>query len=108
MSFIYDDFKKYNELLKVSDPKKVVYNAIKYFNDPNIIIYLSTNSKKKYMILDDKGHQINFGDINAEDFTKHNNLIRRYNYLKRATNIKGNWRNNKYSPNLLSINLTWM
>lgn len=47
MSFIYDDFKKYNELLKVSDPKKVVYNAIKYFNDPNIIIYLSTNSKKK-------------------------------------------------------------
>ena len=38
---IYSDKDKYEELLKVSNPKKVIENAIKYFNNPNIEIYLS-------------------------------------------------------------------
>lgn len=29
------------------------------------------------------------------------------NYRKRAMNIKGNWKNNKYSPNNLAINILW-
>ena len=32
---------------------------------------------------------------------------RRNAYLKRATNIKGNWKDNKYSPNNLAINILW-
>jgi len=42
-----------------------------------------------------------------EDFTKHKNLKRRQNYLTRSTNIKGDWKKNKYSPNNLSIHILW-
>ena len=42
-----------------------------------------------------------------EDFTKHKNEERRQDYLSRATKIKGNWKNNKYSPNNLAINILW-
>jgi len=42
-----------------------------------------------------------------EDYTKHKDETRRLNYLLRASNIKGNWINNPYSPNFLSINLLW-
>jgi hypothetical protein len=51
---IYSNKDKYEELIKVSNPKKVIENAIKYFNDPNIEIYLSPSKNKKYMIYDDK------------------------------------------------------
>jgi hypothetical protein len=36
---IYSNKDKYEELIKVSNPKKVIENAIKYFNDPNIEFY---------------------------------------------------------------------
>ena len=42
-----------------------------------------------------------------EDWTFHKDNDRRNRYLARATKIKGNWRDNKYSPNNLSINLLW-
>jgi hypothetical protein len=42
-----------------------------------------------------------------EDFTKHKDDKRRENYLKRTTNIPGNWKDNKYSPNNLSRNILW-
>jgi len=42
-----------------------------------------------------------------EDFTKHKDEERRQQYLSRATNIKGNWKKNKYSPNNLAINILW-
>ena len=32
---------KLSQLLQVSDPKQVILNAQKYFNDPNIKVYLS-------------------------------------------------------------------
>ena len=48
-----------------------------------------------------------FGNINYEDFSYHKNNTRRENYLKRSGNIKGNWENNKYSPNQLSRNILW-
>ena len=50
---------------------------------------------------------IHFGNLNFEDYTRHGNINRRYRYLKRATNIKGNWKDNKYSPNNLAIHLLW-
>lgn len=42
-----------------------------------------------------------------EDYTKHNDPERRLRYLARATKIKGDWKNNPYSPNNLSIRLLW-
>ena len=107
MTFHYIDKNKYEELLKVSNPEKVVANAIKYFENPNIIVYLSSSKNYKYMIYDDNLKKVNFGHLLYSDFTKHNNLERREAYLRRATNLNGYWRNNKYSPNNLSINLLW-
>ena len=42
-----------------------------------------------------------------EDYTLHGDKKRRDRYLKRATNIKGKWQDNPYSPNNLSINILW-
>lgn len=42
------------------------------------------------------------GRISAREVDKH-----RRNYRKRATNIKGNWRNNPISPNNLAIRILW-
>ncbi len=107
-NFYYHDIDKYEELLKVSNPQKVVENAIKYLNNPDIKLYISTHKNKKYMLYDkEKIHKVHFGDINYSDFTKHNNLERREAYLRRASNLNGHRRDNKYSPNNRSINLLW-
>ena len=34
-------------------------------------------------------------------------LKHRINYLKRSSKIKGNWKNNLYSPNNLSRKIIW-
>jgi|LakMenE01Jun11ns_1017448.scaffolds.fasta_scaffold8072132_1 hypothetical protein len=99
---------KLEQLLKVSNPKEVIKNAQNYFNDPDIKVYLSKRKDKKYSIYDPNNKKlIHFGNINYEDYTKHKNLLRRENYIKRASNIKGNWKENPYSANSMSINLTW-
>lgn len=106
----YNDNNKYklNQLLEVSDPKKVIINARHYFNDPNIKVYLSPEKNKKYAIYDPNIDKlISFGNINFQDYTYHKNEIRRNNYLKRSANIKGNWKSNQYSPNNLARNLLW-
>lgn len=89
-----------------SNPDEVVKKARKYFGD-DIPIYLSTRKDKKYMVQDPNGKMVHFGQMGAEDFTKHQNETRRQSYLRRSTNIKGNWKDNPYSPNNLSINILW-
>ena len=59
------------------------------------------------MVEDPDGKLIHFGQLKYEDHTKHLNDIRRKNYLTRTSNIRGNWKSNKYSPNSLSRNLLW-
>jgi hypothetical protein len=99
---------KLNDLVKVSNPKKVVENAIAYFNDPNIKVYLSSHKYKKYAITDPITKKlINFGDIRYSDFTQTNDKTKQKSYLNRATKIKGDWKDNKYSANNLAINLLW-
>ena len=44
----------------------------------------------------------NKGLITKEEALKHRNA-----YLSRATKIKGNWRDNKNSPNNLAISIIW-
>jgi hypothetical protein len=79
-----------------------------YFKDPNIKVFLSPVKNKKYAVYDPIHKKlISFGNINYEDYSFHLDDRRRDNYLKRASNIRGNWRNNPYSPNNLAINLLW-
>lgn len=97
---------KEEEILKYSNPLIVLKKAKKYLgNDVNI--YLSSRKDKKYMVLNPDNKWIHFGQMNFEDFTFHKNKERRKLYLLRSSKIKGNWKDNKYSPNNLSINILW-
>jgi hypothetical protein len=96
---------KYRELLQYSDPIKVQQNLNKYL--PGTQLYISSRKNKKYMIQDTTGKFIHFGQLPYQDFTKHKDQYRRQRYLQRATHIRGNWKSNPYSPNLLSILLLW-
>ena len=82
---------KFSELLEVSDPKQGILNAKKYFNNPNVTIYLSPEKNKKYAVINPYTNKlVLFGQTGYEDYTKHHDEQRRINYLKRASNIKGN------------------
>jgi len=94
------------KICDVSDPELVLKQLKKYYGD-EVDLYLSTSKNKKYMVFDEDGKKVHFGSIIHEDHTKHKDKKRRLNYLKRASNIKGNWRQNPFSPNMLSIILLW-
>lgn len=96
-----------NKIYNVSNPIKAQIKAFEYLGE-NAILYLSNRKNKKYMIHDpNKNIMVHFGDINYFDYLKHNDLYRRNRYIKRASKIKGNWKDNKYSPNNLSLNILW-
>jgi hypothetical protein len=100
---------KLKELLKYSDPELAQKNAIKYLGK-DALLYLSSRKNKKYMIRDKNNNKwVHFGTLDPpyEDFTKHHNEARRQHFLKRTSSIRGNWRENPYSPNNLSRILLW-
>ena len=92
------------DLKKYSNFQKVNSLSMKKYNRP---VFASTRKQKKYMIRDDNNKMIHFGQLGYEDFTKHNDEKRRERYLKRTANIRGDWKENKFSPNNLSRNLLW-
>jgi hypothetical protein len=95
------------KLIKYSNLKIAQRNAHKYLGK-TAKLYPSKNKLKKYSIFDPIHKKwINFGQLGYEDFTKHRDKKRRQNYLSRSTKIKGNWKNNRYSPNNLSIHILW-
>lgn len=96
---------KTDEIWNYSNPIQVQKLAQKFLGDD--IIYKSVRPEKKYMVKDSNDKWVYFGQMGFEDFTKHKDLKRRQRYLNRATNIKGDWKDNPYSPNNLSINLLW-
>jgi hypothetical protein len=90
-----------------SNPK-IVYEKAKQYLGKDVIIRLSDKPSKKYMVLNPYTNKfVYFGQIGYEDFTKHQDQNRRQNYLRRTENMRGNWRNNKYSANNLSRNILW-
>jgi hypothetical protein len=98
---------KETDILKYSNPEKVFKKAKQYLGK-DVDIRLSNNPKKKYMVYNpQKNKWINFGQMGYEDHTRHLNPIRRHNYLTRTAFMKGNWENDKYSPNNLSRNILW-
>ena len=94
------------ELRKWSNPEEVRKKADEYLGK-DIPIYISNKKGKKYMVQNPDGKWIHFGQLGFQDYTKHQDEERRKRYLARATKIKGNWKNDKYSPNSLSISLLW-
>jgi hypothetical protein len=99
--------KKTDLLFKISNPIIVQKKAFEIYGK-DAIIYKSDKPQKKYKIMNKfTGKFVYFGDGKMEDHHFHQDEKRRVNYLKRATNIKGNWRNDPYSPNNLSISLLW-
>jgi hypothetical protein len=100
------DNPKYQELIKYSDPAKAQELAHQYLG-PKIELLISTKKDKKYMVHTPDNKVVHFGQMGMEDFTRHKDEDRKKKYLARATKIKGKWKDNKYSPNNLSINILW-
>jgi hypothetical protein len=96
--------KKFEQLKKVSNPEEVMRRGLESYNKP---IYMSSRKYKKYVIEDDNGKFKHFGDIRYEDATYHKNQDRIKKYWARMSKIKGNWFNDEYSPNMLSLRLLW-
>jgi hypothetical protein len=98
---------KHLKLLEVSNPEVVRLKLSKYLNQ-DVELLVSPLKNKKYRVYDSMNDRyVDFGDIRYEDFTKHKDEKRRKRYLNRATNIKGDWKTNKFSANNLSINALW-
>ena len=98
---------KYNQILTVSNPTIVYNNLQKYFGRPTEL-YVSNRKNKKYMILNPNNNKfVSWGDIRYEDLTRHLDPVRRDSYLRRATNIRGKWKDDTYSSNNLAIWTLW-
>lgn len=98
---------KIEEVMKWSNPEIAQKMAYKYLGK-DADIYFSLKKDKKYDIYDPVNEKwVSFGQIGYEDFTKHKNKERRNNYLRRASNMKGDWKDNPYSANNLSIHILW-
>jgi hypothetical protein len=98
---------KSDEIYKYSNPEQAQKMAYKYLGK-SAKLYLSDKPDKKYMILDPNTNKwVHFGAFGMEDFTRHQDSERRRRYLTRATKIRGNWKENPYSPNNLAINILW-
>jgi len=97
---------KLNQLLEVSNPRIAIENTKKYLG--NTRLNISTHKNKKYSIINPKTNKFtHFGQMGFEDYTFHNDNIRRENYLKRTANIRGSWKNDLYSANNLARVILW-
>ena len=86
------------DICKYSDPD-IVFQRAQDYGIPAGNIRLSTREGKKYDVLNPAtGKWIPFGTLGYEDYTKHKDEDRRRRYLAPATKIKGNWKDDPYSP----------
>ena len=92
-----------------------ILNRAKHYYGKNVILLESTRKTKKYMIFDPYNNKfVHFGQMGYLDYSKYKKIYNikiangnRTRYLKRALKIKGNWIDNPYSPNYLSLLLLW-
>ena len=91
---------KLKDLRIFSDPEYVMNKARAMGLNP---VHESSRKDKKFMVFD--GHKmIHFGQMGYEDYTKHNDEIRR----TRFRNRNQRWQHSlKYSPAWLSWFLLW-
>jgi hypothetical protein len=80
--------------------------------DPRALTW-SDKPKNKLMIYDDKGKASHFGRVGYGDFIIYTMTKSPKAETKRKTfhashsKIKGDWKNNKYSPNMLALKVLW-
>lgn len=95
------------DIEEYSNLNNVYKNAQKYLGK-NVDIKISNRKNKKFMVLNPNNNKwIHFGSMGYKDFTFTGDKNKQYRYFRRAMNIKGNWINDKYSPNNLAINILW-
>ena len=90
-------------IVNLSNVKKMA--RAEGYNPSNIMPPTQQGKKLSYLTPD--GRRINFGNSQYESYDRHLDQDRRDNYLKRASNIKGDWKSDKYSPNNLAMHLLW-
>lgn len=94
---------KEQELLKYSDPEKVS-RAVRKYLGKDVELYISSRKNKKYMVQSPDGKWIHFGLFGAEDWSRHQDPIRRENFRRR--NAK--WATApKWSPAFISYWTLW-
>jgi hypothetical protein len=94
---------------------QTVLNRAKYYYGDKVLLLPSTRKTKKYMIYNPQTNKyVHFGAMGYIDYTKYIQIYdlktankHRMRYLNRAVHIKGDWRDNSYSPNYLSMLLLW-
>ena len=91
------------KICEVSNPAIVLKELKKYYDD-GVDLYLSTSKNKKYMVFDEDGKKIHFGDLRFCDYTKHQDKKRRENFRNRNRRWKDA---DKYTPAHLSYYLLW-
>ena len=107
MTEYFNYYNWFKNIKKVSNPDKALANTKKYLGK-NAALYPSEKSKSKYKVFNPNTNKfVYFGSMLYEDYLKHGDEIRKKNYLLRSGNIKGNWKDDKYSPNALSRNILW-
>jgi len=73
----------------------------------------SDNDKNKLMIYDDEGKPSRFGRVGYGDYIIYSATDKKLAEKKRNTfqkshsKIKGDWRNDKFSPNMLALKINW-
>jgi len=107
MSEYFNYYNWFKNIKKVSNPDKALANTKKYLVK-NTPLYPSEKSKFKYKVFNPNTNKfVYFGSMLYEDYLKHGDEIRKKNYLLRSGNIKGNWKDDKYSKNNLSRHILW-
>jgi hypothetical protein len=111
----------FHQNLKYITPDAYLLTAKRYalknnYNPDNLEFSKNPKYKLSYT---HNNKVVNFGNAEYNDYILYqylekNKIVekgyakqRRDLYLKRATNIKGNWKNNKYSPNNLAQYVLW-
>ena len=91
------------KICEVSNPELVLKQLKKNYGD-DVDLYLSTSKNKKYMIFDEDGKKLHFGDLRFSDYTKHKDKKRRESFRNRNKR----WANaDKFTPAHLSYYLLW-
>ena len=107
MSEYFNYYNWYRNIKEVSNPDKALANTKKYLGK-NAALYPSEKAKYKYKVFNPNTNKfVYFGSMLYEDYLKHGDEIRKKNYLLRSGNIKGNWKDDKFSPNNLARNILW-
>ena len=92
-----------HKICEVSNPELMLKHLKKYYGN-KVDLYLSSSKNKKYMVFDEDGKKVHFGDLRFSDYTKTKNKEKRNNFRNRNRKWKDA---DKYTPAHLSYYLLW-